>query len=45
MTDLGSSDGARDVAIQPDGKIVEAGKSGGTEFGGSNAALVRYLGA
>lgn len=36
FTDFGSPDEARDVAVQPDGKIVALGTSGG------NAALARY---
>jgi uncharacterized delta-60 repeat protein len=38
-TSLGSSSGASDVLVQPDGKVVVAGSTGGT---GSNFALVRY---
>lgn len=41
ITDLGASDGARDVKIQADGKIVAAGISGGV--GGYDIAVARYL--
>lgn len=36
VTDLGATDSANAVAVQPDGKVVAAGQSGG------NVALVRY---
>ncbi|MCX5008692.1 calcium-binding protein [Streptomyces sp. NBC_00638] len=36
FTDFGGPDEARDVAVQPDGKIVAAG------FGGAGVALARY---
>ena len=41
VTDFGGTDGARDAAIQSDGKIVEVGITGG--FGGFQFALARYL--
>jgi uncharacterized delta-60 repeat protein len=41
VTDFGGTDGARDAAIQSDGKVVEVGITGG--FGGFQFALARYL--
>jgi uncharacterized delta-60 repeat protein len=43
-TDFGGSDGARDVVIQPDGKIVAAGYTANANFSASDFALARYLG-
>jgi uncharacterized delta-60 repeat protein len=42
-TDFGGNDGANDVAIQPDGRIVAVGSGLGTD-GTSDFALSRYLG-
>jgi uncharacterized delta-60 repeat protein len=41
-TDFGGFDGAYDVAIQPDGRIVAAGYGGSNEFGLGGFALARY---
>lgn len=43
ITDLGSTDGARSVAIQPDGKILVAGYSvGHNPYSSQDFAVVRY---
>jgi uncharacterized delta-60 repeat protein len=45
LTDFGAVDGARAVAIQPNGKIVAGGESGNTSAGGPGSfefALARY---
>ncbi len=41
VTDFGGDDGARDAALQSDGKVVEIGITGG--FGGYQFALARYV--